>query len=147
LLNISSHDERELVDLKKKVKLLEGELKSKTFALEDLQETFDANENKSYNDIENVEMIDGYLKEDNLNSSMDWPHKELEKMKNETLAPFQQENELLYEFDAQDPLRKEVQKLQMENEQLESMFPSFIELAKGEQLEITGLLTQCTFCS
>lgn len=131
LLDISSHTEKELADLKEKVKLLEGELKSKTIALEASQKEFAGNENKSFNPIEDVEMIDEYHKEESLNSSMDRLHKELEKMKNENLAPFQQENELLSELDAQDPLQKEVQQLQMANEQLESMFPSFIEPSKG----------------
>lgn len=131
LLDISSHNEKELVDLKEKVKLLEGELKSKTIALEASQKEFAGNENKSFNDIENVEIIDESLKEESLNSSMDRLHKELEKMKNENLAPFQQENDHMYELDAQDPLQKEVQQLQMANEQLESMFPSFIEPSKG----------------
>ena len=104
MLDISSHNEKELVDLKENVKLLEGELKSKTIALEASQKEFAGNENKSFNDIENVEMIDESLKEESLNSSMDRLHKELEKMKNENLAPFQQENDHMYELDAQDPL-------------------------------------------
>lgn len=131
LLDISSHSEKELADLKEKVKLLEGELKFKTIALEASQKEFAGNENKSFDHFDNVEMIDEYHKEKSLNSSMDRLHKELEKMKNENLAPFQQENELMSELDAQDPLRKEVQQLQMANEQLESMFPSFIEPSKG----------------
>eukprot|EP01018_Ginkgo_biloba_P038030 Gb_27516 [translate_table: standard] len=127
----SSYNEKELADLQEKVKLLESEVRSKSIALEASWQEFSAKEKKLQNNIEEVEMIKENLKEESLNSSMDRLHKELEKMKNDNLAPFQQEHELLYELSPEDPLQKEVQQLQLVNKQLESMFPSFKESAKG----------------
>ncbi|KAH9295197.1 hypothetical protein KI387_038785, partial [Taxus chinensis] len=109
----------------------QGELKSKDIAAGESWQEFSGNEKKLQNNINKVDMTDGYLDGETLNSSLDRLQKELEKMKRDNLAPFQQESELLCELDRQEPLLKEMEQLQLVNKQLENMFPSFNEPARG----------------
>ncbi|XP_057864383.2 uncharacterized protein LOC131072267 isoform X2 [Cryptomeria japonica] len=108
-----------------------GEVKSLAVVLGEPWQEFSVNEKKLQNNIDKVDLIDEHLNESALNSSLDRINKELEKMKRDNLAPFQQENELLCELDRQEPLQKEMELLQMVNKQLENMFPSFKEPARG----------------
>ncbi|KAL2629772.1 hypothetical protein R1flu_014458 [Riccia fluitans] len=129
-----SREARELQDLKDKVKLLEGEVKSKAMAMDDLKREFSVKEAKLLEKIESLEVANEQLIQGGADMGMEYLQVELQRLQSQNSTLARRERELVSQLSAQDVLHKEVQRLQevlcIENEQLESRFCKFKETAK-----------------
>ncbi|KAF3777211.1 hypothetical protein EJ110_NYTH46313 [Nymphaea thermarum] len=87
-------------------------------------------------DREDLEPVNRHIQEKNLFSSMERLQKELEKMKNENLAPLLDQNGHQTDMVYEERFEREVSQLNVANEQLGRIFPQFNEfLESGNALE------------
>ncbi|KAL3687925.1 hypothetical protein R1sor_014234 [Riccia sorocarpa] len=132
--SLLAREAKELTDLKDKVKLLEGEIKSKAMAMDDLKREFSAKEAKLLEKIESLEVANEQLIQGGTDMGMEYLQVELQRLQSQNSALGRRERELVSQLSAQDVLHKEVQRLQevlcIENEQLEGRFSRFRETAK-----------------
>ncbi|KAH9315295.1 hypothetical protein KI387_023922, partial [Taxus chinensis] len=103
-----------------------NEVMSKTVALEDSRQEYNAKEKSLQIKIEQIEMISQHLKTKH-GSSIDQLQDQLKTLKSQNSALLQREKELLYKLGLKENLQKEVQHLHTVNEQLESIISKYKE--------------------
>lgn len=119
-----SRDSKEVVELRKKLRFVEGELETITKEFEVKERDLDAK-------IEYLENVNQQLTQAQKEFSTDKLQVELTKLQKQNSSLSDQEHELLSKLDSQDLLQKEIEKLQEVNKQLHTQLSRFRETVKS----------------
>lgn len=119
-----SRDSKEVVELRKKLRFVEGELETITKEFEVKERDLDAK-------IEYLENVNQQLTQAQKEFRTDKLQVELTKLQKQNSSLSDQEHELLSKLDSQDLLQKEIEKLQEVNKQLHTQLSRFRETVKS----------------